>query len=249
MNQDHAPLRMIQLQPDLRALIGFLEGRGMNIRYDEDLGYGLHVWLTALFGEMAPKPYRLLEPKGGGVARLLGYVRHDASSLAEHASCFAEPLAYGAARFDLANLRVCLKPFPERWPVGRRFGFEVLACPVVRKSRSGIEKDLFLARADRTSRDAGLEREAVYLDWLRDQFGGACTLESGELAGFRLIRQMRRRQATDDGRIPARLHRPQALLRGVLTVGDGDKFRALLARGIGRHRAFGYGMLLLRPAP
>jgi hypothetical protein len=33
MNQDHAPLRMIQLQPDLRALIGFLEGRGMNIRY------------------------------------------------------------------------------------------------------------------------------------------------------------------------------------------------------------------------
>jgi CRISPR system Cascade subunit CasE len=24
-------------------------------------------------------------------------------------------------------------------------------------------------------------------------------------------------------------------------------FRALLARGVGRHRAFGFGMLLLRP--
>jgi CRISPR system Cascade subunit CasE len=37
------------------------------------------------------------------------------------------------------------------------------------------------------------------------------------------------------------------LLRGELTVADPDAFSALLARGVGRHRAFGYGMLLLRP--
>jgi CRISPR system Cascade subunit CasE len=30
-------------------------------------------------------------------------------------------------------------------------------------------------------------------------------------------------------------------------VVDADKFAALLARGVGRHRAFGYGMLLLSP--
>ena len=41
---------------------------------------------------------------------------------------------------------------------------------------------------------------------------------------------------------------PDAVMRGNLTVTDSDSFVALLARGIGRHRAYGYGMLLLRPA-
>ena len=36
-------------------------------------------------------------------------------------------------------------------------------------------------------------------------------------------------------------------MSGALTITDGEKFAQLLARGIGRHRAYGYGMLLLRP--
>jgi CRISPR system Cascade subunit CasE len=44
-----------------------------------------------------------------------------------------------------------------------------------------------------------------------------------------------------------KLDRPQALVKGVLNIADSDAFNRLLARGIGRHRAFGYGMLLLRP--
>jgi CRISPR system Cascade subunit CasE len=39
-----------------------------------------------------------------------------------------------------------------------------------------------------------------------------------------------------------------ALVTGTLRVGDAEAFRALLARGLGRHRAFGFGMLLLRRA-
>jgi CRISPR system Cascade subunit CasE len=35
---------------------------------------------------------------------------------------------------------------------------------------------------------------------------------------------------------------------GLLQVEDAAAFTALLARGIGRHRAFGFGMLLLKPA-
>ncbi|MFG1332515.1 type I-E CRISPR-associated protein Cas6/Cse3/CasE [Xanthobacter autotrophicus] len=38
-----------------------------------------------------------------------------------------------------------------------------------------------------------------------------------------------------------------AVLVGTLTVRDAQAFAALLARGVGRHRAFGYGMLLLSP--
>jgi CRISPR system Cascade subunit CasE len=41
--------------------------------------------------------------------------------------------------------------------------------------------------------------------------------------------------------------RPAVTFEGTLTVTDGEQFEALLARGVGRHRAFGFGMLLLRP--
>ena len=40
---------------------------------------------------------------------------------------------------------------------------------------------------------------------------------------------------------------PDAVMRGNITVTDSDAFTRLLSHGIGRHRAYGYGMLLLRP--
>ena len=36
-------------------------------------------------------------------------------------------------------------------------------------------------------------------------------------------------------------------MQGNLTITEPEKFACLLARGVGRHRAYGYGMLLLRP--
>ena len=36
-------------------------------------------------------------------------------------------------------------------------------------------------------------------------------------------------------------------MRGILTITDPIAFAELLKRGVGRHRAYGYGMLLLRP--
>lgn len=66
------------------------------------------------------------------------------------------------------------------------------------------------------------------------------------LVGFR-----RTRVARSDHGASARLRRvegPEALMRGTLRVADPHAFAQLLARGVGRHAAFGYGMLLLRPA-
>jgi CRISPR system Cascade subunit CasE len=37
------------------------------------------------------------------------------------------------------------------------------------------------------------------------------------------------------------------LFSGQLQVNDGDAFARLVTSGIGRHRSFGFGMLLLRP--
>lgn len=66
-----------------------------------------------------------------------------------------------------------------------------------------------------------------------------------QLEGFRIVRLLRKAEGAGRRDFLA----PQAKLGGILTVQDGTAFQTLLARGIGRHRAFGYGMLLLRPAP
>ena len=40
---------------------------------------------------------------------------------------------------------------------------------------------------------------------------------------------------------------PDATLNGTLRINDPNEFRTKLRTGIGRHKAYGYGMLLLRP--
>ena len=71
--------------------------------------------------------------------------------------------------------------------------------------------------------------------------GAVLDVCSTKLVSFRRTRAIRK------------LHRrysegPDALIRGELEITDGAKFAKLLAGGIGRHKAYGYGMLLLRPA-
>ena len=41
---------------------------------------------------------------------------------------------------------------------------------------------------------------------------------------------------------------PDLSVRGELQVQDAAAFDGLLARGLGRHRSFGYGCLLIAPA-
>jgi CRISPR system Cascade subunit CasE len=158
--------------------------------------------------------------------------------LLEQAQFFANPLALGVTRIE--DLRHA-KSMPDQWRPGRRLGFEVMTCPTSRKE--GHEKDLY--RRYLTQLTEGEEtpsRESVYREWLDKQFGDAARLETATLEKFRFVSQYRRGMKTK------KLDRPQALVKGVLSITDSNAFNRLLARGIGRHRAFGYGMLLLRPA-
>jgi len=240
-------LYMIQLSVNLEALLRFLTYQGLNTPLDEDLGYGVHAWLKALFRDLAPKPFRLFPAtRGRGPAKLLAYAPVDGDSLSEHAFMFAEPSARAVCSLD-TDLFSAPMPAPEAWRSGRRLGFEVLVCPVARRSRDGTERDFFLHRADSTGPQAGLRREEVYADWLATHLWPAANLNEVRLTQFRLVRQLRQGARSSDVRQRARLVRPQALLKGQLTIADSDGFAGLLARGVGRHRSFGYGMLLLRP--
>lgn len=239
-------LHMVELRPNLAALLRFLSDQGLGPHEgDEDLGYGIHAWLTAAFGDLAPKPWRLLLDRRRP-PRILGYALADAEALREHLHSFADPGVFAVLTDPAAA--VASKPMPS-WRPGRRLAFELQCCPVGRKSASGVEKDLFLIEADRAG-DRALNRETVYCAWARErlQRDQASEVTDIHLAGFRLIKLMRQGHSRDGQRQQSYLIRPQALLRGHLVVGNAEAFTRVLAHGIGRHRAFGYGMLLLRPA-
>lgn len=214
---------------------------------DVDLDYLVHCQLGELFGDRAPAPFRIVQERGRQVD-VLAYGRFDATSLEEHARAFADPGAWDACVWE----RLAGKPMPKDWAAGRRVGFEVRICPVVRKSssglnhRSGAEVDAFVSRCWEAPGE-DVDRERVYREWLeRGLEEKGASLVEGQLERFRLARLLRRRQGTV--RSASVLSRPDALLRGVLEVTDGQAFRLLLASGLGRHKAFGFGMLLLRPA-
>lgn len=238
-----APLYLVELRPDPAALIGFAAAQGINHREDEDLGYASHAWLTAMFGKHAPKPFRLLQDRRNlRPPRLLSFSRTSGAELAEHAQAFASPLAM---RVSPLHGEVPAKLMPNRWRAGRRLGFELLACPI---SRLGKNEDDVYRRHRRECDEKGgapVPRAEIYRQWLLRQLGEACRLEDYRLEGFRNLRLLRKANGQGKHDFLA----PQAVLGGTLQVEDGAAFNTLLARGIGRHRAFGFGMLLLRPVP
>ncbi|ODS53107.1 MAG: hypothetical protein ABS36_14290 [Acidobacteria bacterium SCN 69-37] len=139
---------------------------------------------------------------------------------------------------------------------GQLVAFRTRTCPVVRTRQPGTrpldvgrsgrpkhrELDAFIHSALNAPDGATVDREDVYVHWLKSQMerDGACSVKDASLAEFR--RETMRRGGD------AKLERPNAVMEGRLSVGVPAEFRKLLIRGVGRHRAFGFGMLLVRPA-
>lgn len=259
-----ADLHLISVEVSARRLVEDAQRRGQLLR-EIDTGYLLHAWLEGTFGPGRLRPF-VIDYHDEGKVRVLGYAPADAAQLAQDASTFATPDHWAAA--DWASLRA--KPMPASWAQGQRLGFRVRVCPVVRQSAPegtlalrggglregqpqppgkapGHEVDAWLAACRRSPEAPAPDRSAVYADWLRaalERSHGA-TLESAELVSFQLSALFRRTQGQI--RKPHPVNFPDATLRGTLTVADPTAFSALLARGVGRHRAFGFGMLLLEP--
>jgi len=233
---------------DMRLLPGRLvahaQQQGHNVAQDEDFGYAVHAWLRAALGDLSPRVFRILEQRHGDL-RLLGYGPADAASIREHVQQFASPLAAEVCRWpDVAS-----KPLDGAvWRAKQQLRFEVRVCPVVR-GKDG-ERDAFLAQLPAEGEPAPAGRVDVYRKWLAARVSGGARVEdeSVRLKAFRLVNIWRQgfspSAAERKGR---RLVRPDALLTGRLTVEAPAAFAALLETGIGRHRAFGFGMLLLSP--
>ncbi len=227
-------LHLVRIPVHAPRLLRFAAENGIT-QEDETLGYTLHAWFAALFGTQAPKPFRHFERRG----EVLAYAHTDAATLLERARAHAHPAAWAA--LDAEGM--ASKPMPETWPAGRRLRVEVLTCPVTRKD--GEEKDVYLRALDRLGEDAP-SRGEVYRAWFARQWGQAAHLERVDLMGMAARSRLLRRARNGTNRLRI-VERPQALFVVDAVIQDGEKFGELLARGIGRHRAFGFGMILLGP--
>lgn len=264
-------LSMIELRPEiLKATAWMMEQPRGIIRSGHDDGYGWHAILAAAFGDVAPKPFRIIE-LAGRKPQLLAYTSAGPMELIEHARLHADPAVYRALGIDA----IAHKPMPNSFRIGQRFGFEIRVRPTVRQDRDGDrhrarERDAFLAAIDAEPLPRGarpdLVREAVYQNWFEKRLGDAARLAPGSFRLAKLNRTILLRpkqtgnlDTTTDKRrdlVRVGLERgvkgeqggsPDAIIQGTLTIANPTQFHALLARGVGRHRSFGFGMLLLRP--
>ena len=252
-------LQMVRADIDMREF-----QRWMGTRRLQDPDHAMHCLLTECFGDLAPKPFRLILPREGPAGVLYGYGQADADALREEANICADPLQ----SWIMPAGKLDSKPMPTEWQTGKRLGFETRVRPVVRLlrdpsartqvppnmlrfreggTRPGKECDIFLREAMKHQEKDGMQRsrEDAYAEWLSDQFDrrGGASLDLGKtkLVSFQRSRAVRKLNARHS-------EGPDAVMRGILAVTDPGAFTTLLSRGVGRHRAYGYGMLLLRPA-
>ena len=211
-----------------------------------DEGRALHHLLSETFGKGMVQPFRLLVPPRANAGNLYAYSTASAATLRATAQVIALPEHLGV--LNLAALEA--RPVPDHWTTGQRLGFDLLARPVRRLNApiagfaKGAEIDAFLAHVlhhhpDTVPDSHEHSREAIYLNWLAERLEGSATLDRAatKLAGFRR-RRVARGGAGPEG--------PEATFHGTLEIEDPAQFSAMLARGVGRHRAYGYGMVLLR---
>jgi len=235
-------LHLISLPLDLGPLRRWAAMRGCGA----DEGIALHHLLSETFGKGVTQPFRLMAAPGGARATLYAYARASEADLKQTALECAMPDALAIC--DLDGLAV--KEMPKAWRQGRRLAFDLRVRPTKRLLKpagafgKGAEIDAYLAEALRRHPEGRptenpVERESVYRNWLAERLGAAATLDEARLVRFER-RPVQRGKTSREG--------PDVIWHGELTIQDGDAFVARLESGVGRHAAFGYGMLLLRPA-
>lgn len=235
-------LHLAQVQIDAGRLHVWAAGCGLP---KNDIGYIVHCLMCDAYGDLRPKPFAVHEKRGH--YSVLGYTGHTAEALRAMRAETAEPMV---ANCFLAEAS---KQMPSNWQVGRRYAFELRACPT--RQGHDPEKVSNGATTTRWEDDAmrfaepGSDRDKVYETWLQERLRAAASLEAFSLTGFRVLKASRRGLASPSAprRSMKSVSLPDAMFQGVLKVENSEAFAHLLASGIGRHKAFAFGALLLRP--
>lgn len=217
---------------------------------DDDGLYAVHHALRKRFGDAAPQPFHAVLT--GPEPHVVGYLAADDAdrivTLAATGEQTLDEVFTGAPE---------TRGMPTLWENGARLTFRLRGRPVVRYSEriaDHVEKttgwrppaneiDAVIAESRKTGIPA--DPEKVCRTWLERRLGEAATIEAFTLRDYRRT-SSRRSSHGPKGR--GLTTGPDAAMSGILTINNGVAFEALLAHGIGRHAAFGYGMMMVARA-
>lgn len=243
--EETGAIRMVRAQINVAKLRTWMADREILSR-----DHAIHCLLVESFGETAPKPFKLNMREQAQTGTLYGYTQYDAQDLRDAAQTWADPLQMQIIPGDNIDSKV----MPQEWTQGRTLGFETRIRPITRVRKNGAggnrregEYDVFILKAGETptGRREMDARESVYTEWLAQTLkrteGATLVPRSARMTGYRDQREIR-------GKGNRMVKGPDVLMQGLMVIQDPEKFHQTLTRGIGRHRAYGYGMLLLRPA-
>lgn len=269
------PLSLVRLHPDMRQLAYWAGARGFLPR-GADPGYALHAALAACLGDHAPKPFVLktkapltserpaepLEPdRKNRSAQLLGYVSASTREVQESASLGMADGERVEAAAALRLTRLEASEMPPNWRSGRRLSFEIRLRPVVRSRRFArkphgeIDAAQWAVQAAQADGIETPSHEDAYLNWAAVALtrSDALVLHDMRLKARRRTRLLLRTQpvksaaADASRRVAKTVEGPDIIVAGRLEVRDGEAFARLLTAGVGRHKAFGFGCLLVGP--
>ena len=200
-----------------------------------------HCLLTESFGpEDAPRPFviKAREEYGSPHGTLLAYTRLAAEELRESAERH-QRLAH-AAVLDPETLKTVRTP--TQWEEGQTLEFEIRTKPTKRSSSRqdgghGHEQDFFLASPTNSS------RAATYCQWLAQTMSRqGALLADPETMTVRQLSLRRTKRQNNSGWHTA----PDVTITGAATVINPELMEQAIAQGLGRHKGYGYGMLLLK---
>jgi CRISPR system Cascade subunit CasE len=218
-----------------------------NLSLQASTSYLVKCMLGELFGDEGPHRWRMGEPSE--LTKVSAYTPSPISEMQSHAQIVAPPAKYDACDWE----RSASKPVPQ-YPTGQ-YTYVTRVCPAVQKSsagsgmtlegetfewRAGSELDVFLSEIAKENNPES--REYVYTKWLRDQFAmdqhqWGAKIRSARVDAWTLADMT----VTTGG--TRHLRRPDVRMSGVLEVTDPEQFGAFLKQGVGKMKAFGYGMV------
>ena len=221
-----------------------------------DRDHALHRILIETMGPLAPRPHRVFFPNNPDkAATLYGYTQANADALRAMAQACANPLQTEVLPPD----SIMTKPMPTNWRQGETFGFDIRVRPIRRFKRNTpprpkpggpyprrtsreIDISLHINQERRAHNLPRLPTGTLYVNWLQtlfaDQGGAALITDATSIHSLN--------QTPTNHKKPSPILGPDLVIQGALTVTDPSAFQRLIASGIGRHKTYGYGMLIIR---
>jgi len=202
-----------------------------------------HCLVAESFGRrQMPKPFviktRLTEGKLKGT--LLAYTSLTAEEL-QGAAARHQKLAHSTV-LDPATIKTVR--VPEEWSEGQSINFEVRIRPTKRGSSRDTEhpkaeQDVYLGAPENAS------RMETYCHWLSELMRRQGALQAVPYTMVVAQLAMRKVKRQNSSKLTTG---PDVTVVGTATIINPERMQSALSDGIGRHKGFGYGMLLLRPS-